>query len=377
MKLLFIIHSLKFGGTERQLIELVKGLDKNHYKIHIICLEHNENRYRDIDDAPDISIIYFSRSYKYDVSPIKAICKYIINQRIDLIHTFESLGSLFGLFCAKFTKRPIVCSAIRDAKDKNLKLKISKRLVAMFSDIVVSNSFAGFHNRFHSIRPNFRVIYNGMDFRRFLTSLKTDQKNRDSVLGASDFKHIVGMIASLTDRKDHDTLLEAAPEILSVCPGVAFLIIGDGPEKNRLVKKCHHLGLDRNVIFTGYRQDVDEIYKILDISVLLSNSDIHFEGISNAIIEALANGVPVVASSGGGTDEVITHNLNGILVTPKNKSEAASAIIDLIQNREKAEKLAAAGKIFAERTFGLDRYVELHEKLYQETFKQFHTKSAT
>ena len=167
MKILFVIHSLKFGGAERQLVELVKGLKENLYGIHVVCLDHDNDGYRSNLENAGIIINNFFRTNKYDLRPVLKIMRYVKKENIQVIHTFDNLGSLFGLIASKLSGRSVLCSVIRDCKDKNLKLKISKKIIAKLSDVCVSNSHAGFNNRFKKIKPNFKVVYNGIDFKRF------------------------------------------------------------------------------------------------------------------------------------------------------------------------------------------------------------------
>jgi glycosyltransferase involved in cell wall biosynthesis len=365
VKLLFIIHSLKFGGAERQLVELIKGLNHHSYDVHLICLDNVSEGYTELLSTEGIETTYFLRSYKYDLRPIFSIYRFILKKQIDLVHTFENLGSMFGLLAAKLSRRPVVCSAVRNAKDKNLKLKLSTKILSKFADIFVANSRAGFVSRFSKIKPHFRVVYNGIDFNRFKND-KVDILKIKKEIGVVDFNHVIGMIASLSTHKDHETLLNAAPMVLQKYPELCFLFIGDGREREKLESKVRRLGLKENVLFLGYRNDVDQVIQILDIAVLLTNSDVILEGISNAIVEAMAVGVTVVASKGGGTNEIIKHDVNGILVSPKSVEKTAEAIIELLEDKTKAKRLATTAKIFVTEKFSLQRYVEEYENIYQD-----------
>lgn len=365
MKLLFIIHSLKFGGTERQLVELIKGLNRNLYDVYLICLDNATEGYTDLLARTGIKIRYFSRSYKYDLRPIFSIYRFILEKQIDLVHTFENLGSLFGLSAAKLSGRPVVCSAIRNAKDKNFKLQISTKILSRFADIFVSNSRAGFVNRFSRIKSHFKVVYNGIDFKRFEKEKVNILKIKKDI-GIIGFKHVIGMVASLSDHKDHETLLNAVPMVLQTYPESCFLFIGDGRQREKLESKVRRLGLNENVYFLGYRNDIDQVIQILDIAVLQTNSDVHLEGLSNAILEAMTVGVPVVASEGGGTNEIIKNNITGVLVKSKRPEETAKAIIDLLGDKETAKKISDRAKIYVRQMFNLQRYVNNYEKIYRE-----------
>jgi glycosyltransferase involved in cell wall biosynthesis len=362
---LFVIDSLGFGGAERQLVELIKGLDPRNYEIHLITFDEAAEGYTDLLGSRRIHISYLPRAFKYDFRVLSSTLQYIRKHQIDLVHAFLNLGALVGVLAARLSGRPVVCSGIRDAKDGNLKLKISKKLLAILSDILVANSKAGFSSRFKKMKPHFRVIYNGVDFTRFQQKHINISK-RKTELGLSNFRHIVGAVASLSERKDHDTLINAATIVIQTLPETCFLLIGDGPKRDDLTKKVKKLNLENNILFLGYRRDIDRLYNILDILVLLTNTDLHLEGISNAIIEAMAGNVPVIASEGGGTNELIQNEVNGLLVTPKRPQETAQAIIDLLNNVDKTRTLVRAAKISVEERFDLSRYVRDYEQVYRE-----------
>jgi glycosyltransferase involved in cell wall biosynthesis len=365
MKILFVIDSLRFGGAERQLVELVKGLRKPNNEIHLICLDDYNGGYTDILTELGIRIHCFCRSHKYDVWPVFLISRYIRQNRIDIVHSFMTLSGLAGVPAAKLSGRPVVCSAVRDGKYKSFKEKIFQNMLSRLSDIFVANSRAGFANRFIRMKDHFRVVYNGVDFSRFEEE-KISASTLKKDLNTAGFQNIVGMIASFSIHKDHETLLKAVPMVLKIFPETCLLLIGDGSERKKTEKHAMNLGLQKNVLFLGCRKDVDRVYPILDLAVLLTNSDAHLEGISNAIIEAMAVGIPVIASKGGGTDEIVGNNLNGILVEPKNPRETAEAIIELLTDRKKAKRLAMSAKTSVREMFGLKRYVDEYEHIYRE-----------
>ena len=365
-RILFVIDSLGYGGAERQLVELIKGLDCRGYEIYLASLIKSKTGYADIVSSLGIKICYFPRNQKYNLfGPVMAIARCIRSNHIDLVHGFMNMGSLFGALSAKWTGRPIVCSAIRDAKDTSLKEKYLEIFICQVSDFFVANSQAGFANRFREMKPHFRVVYNGVDFSRFESS-NVDVSTLKEDLGLMEFDQVVGMVASLKKYKDHDTLLKAARKVIQFFPHTGFLFVGDGPYRNLLEEKVHTLGLQNHVVFAGYRKDVDQLYHILDICVLLTNSAIILEGTSNALIEAMAVGVPVVASEGGGTGEMVQNNITGILVPPKNSDATVDALIRLLNDRAEAERLSTQGREKVRNMFDLNRYVQEYEVLYEQ-----------
>ena len=368
--ILFVIDSLGFGGAERQLVELLKGLNtKKTYGIYLASLLKTESGYMELLEEEGIKIHFLERRKKYDlIRPIVRLKKYIHVYNIDLVHTFMNMGSLYGAVAAKLAGRPVVCSAIRDAKDSSLKEKYLKRFLSNIADRYVSNSKAGLQNRFANMKPHFRVIYNGIDFSRFERNVNVSELKKD--LGIEQDQVVIGMVASLSEHKDHVTLFFAFKEILKSYPKARLLLVGDGPNRNYLEQLSHELQISDQVLFLGYRSDVDLIYPVMDIHVLLTNTDSHFEGISNAIIEAMATGVPVIATDCGGTPEIIKHEVNGLLVPPKDVEGTSTAITILLRDLLYAQEIASKARIRVHNMFGLERYIHDYEQLYKEILKE-------
>jgi len=372
LNILFVIDSLGTGGAERQLVELVRSMDKTHFQIHIACLAYYDESYAELLNGTGVRIEYFSRSYYLDIKPIISLIRYIQNNKIDLIHGFMHMGSLFGLIAAKIMRKPIVCSAIRDAKEKTILAMLIIKWLAMFSDIIVANSKAGFTNRFRKMRSNFIVVYNGIDFNRFIPNENKYNRHLREELGLRESDFVVGMVANLGPNKDHITLLDSAQIVLKRKPNVKFLLIGKNyyQIQQKLELKAKQLNIEKNICFCGYRKDIDKIYNIFNLSILLTNNELHQEGISNAIIESMACGIPVIATVGGGTGEIITDGVNGLLIPPKSPKETADAIIRLVSNRAEASRIGEAGKQFVYEKFNITRYVKDYEHLYQKVLRE-------
>jgi len=370
MKILFVIDSLRFGGTERQLVELIKGLIRSgsDSNITVACLKRDNNSYAHEIKALGIPVHYFPRKFKLDVVPIFLLTRWISQNRIDIVHSYNNLGALFGGIAAKLSSKPLVCSAIRDAKDWNLFSKISKCFLSHISDAFISNSISGFRNRFKTIKPHFHVIYNGMDMQRFEKDRSKIEKLKSS-LDLQSFKTTVGMVAALSKRKDHETFCYAAVEVLKCNPDIRFLVIGDGEKRYEIEHLVHLLGIKENFTFLGYRKDCDQLTSILDISVLLTNTAYHFEGVSNAIIEAMASGVPVIATMGGGTDEIIEDGYNGFLVDPNHPKQVSEKILRILNDRSLYVKLSKTAFKSIAHLCDMDNYVDSHKKIYSNLLR--------
>lgn len=356
-RILFIIDELGPGGAERQLVELVRGLP-SRYEIHLAML--NNKRLHYIKDISPYcrNIIIFRRKYKMDFFPVLRMVQYCRKNKIDIIQSVLPLASFYAILVRIFYSVPLVCCAIRDAKDGNWKKMLLIKLACRVSTICVANSKSGFSNRFSKISSKMRVIYNGFDLKRIPRPIRA-RNPQDSPL-------IIAMAASFTPHKDHETLVLA---FSSLCRSydIFLYFFGEGERQYRVQELVRALGIDDRVVFKGFVANILEEFSAVGIAVLTTNTDVHEEGISNSLIEAMAMGIPVVATRGGGTDEVITDKITGILVDNKNVKQLASVLEELITSSEIRGSLAAAGQELVAKYFSyevfLEKYVEIYESV--------------
>ncbi len=364
MNIFFVIDSLRPGGAERQLVELIKGLTiTGGYNLSLGVLENAVTGYSDIIRDLQVDIHCFPRRKRFDFSPIMAMRRHIEKKNIHFVHGFLNIGALFGLLAGKVAGRPVVCSSIRNAADESFLTGLNIRLEAHIADILISNSHAGFMNRFRKMKSNFRLIYNGVDFNRFMVT-EEDTETIKKQFGLNRFQHIIGMVATFSGYKDHDSAIRAAKIVLQEYPDVGFLFVGDGPELNRMKEMVSNNGLNGKILFTGYRKDVEEFYPLMDICLLLTRSQRILEGISNSLLEAMASGVPVIATAGGGTDELISHGKTGIVVPPGEPGVLADKIKELLGNPDRRSLLSEKARDDVHKRFNLQRYVQEHIAVY-------------
>ena len=370
MKILFVIDSLKFGGAERQFLELIRGVIRQNEIEPFVCyFMKTDGGYKSQLAGFSIPLNLLERTRKYDPVLLFKIHGYVLKNKIDLIHSFSTLAGLIVTLYGKLGRLPVVASTIRNSKDENFKTYLSIRLQSLLADRFVANSYAGFKNRFKKMKPNFKVIYNGIDLQRFKISHSDSAKIR-IMYNLDRFEYVVSMIASLSINKDYDTLIHAIPLVLKFKPKTIFLFVGDGSERHRLEKKVKELSLENNVIFAGYTHDVPGILANSHVSVLMTNASRIVEGISNSLLESMAMGIPVIASKGGGTDEVVEGGINGILVEPYDNEGLAKAIIKILGDPIMAKRYGKAGRRIVEAKFGFERYVREYLAIYRNLAKR-------
>ena len=366
MKILFLTGSFRFGGAERQFVELIKGIKRiNNIEPHVGYFEESDKGYKDELLDIDIPLIFFQRTQKYDLKLFMKLHRYVLDNNIDLLHSFSALAGIVAVVYSKLMRIPVIASTIRDSKDASFAHYLSVKIQSFLADRFIANSGAGFANRFNKMRDNFRIIYNGINLDRFEVGETEIGAARDSYR-LQDFDYIISMIASLTNRKDHDTLLEAFALVLESKPNSLLLVVGDGPERERLEKKAIDLSLGENVVFTGYLHNIYAILANTHISVLMTNPVEHLEGVPNSILESMAMEVPVIAGRGGGTNEVIESGVNGMLIEPQNVRELATWITKMLDDDIIRKRIGEAGREYVTKKFGYERYIDEYVTLYNE-----------
>lgn len=172
---------------------------------------------------------------------------------------------------------------------------------------------------------------------------------------------IIGIVGALAPHKHHQNFLEAAAIVKRSLPNVRFLVVGDGELRAELERSSASRGLSEDVIFTGFRRDVLEITKILDIFVLSS----YLEGMGTAILDAMALGKPIVATQVGGIPEIVLQGINGFLVPPRDPNKLAGAILKLAKEPSLRDQMGSYGKMRA-RNFDMKKTIERTEAIYSQ-----------
>lgn len=371
IRLLFVTPSLCIGGAERQLVQLLENLDPERYAITVAVFTGaddvaQEGFYRQVSELPNVSLTVLTRAGRFDLlGPVRSLVHLIRAERIQVMHTFLNLASTFGLVAAKITGIPIIASAIRDSRDPGLAYRLCRIAQAGATDILVSNSEAGFDNRFRRRRANFRVIGNGLDLRRFEPQPRVVASLRDE-LQLARFTHLVGMVATLSDFKDHTAFLHIAARVVAERPQTGFLVIGDGPNRAGIEKLGAQLKLADNLVFTGYRSDVDTLTGLLDVACLFTNYRVISEGLPNAVLEAMACGVPVVATDDGGTVEILQDGVEGFLVARNDVEISTRRILELLDADELRHSMGQRGRAVIVANFSIDVCVARYEALYRQ-----------
>jgi glycosyltransferase involved in cell wall biosynthesis len=363
MRILFLIDSLKRGGKERQLFELVRNVSTVH-ETYVITFS-TEIEFNNIRNYVT-ELIILPRLKIGNISGIITLWKKIRTINPQIIHTWDHLSTLVSILPKLCYRIPLINGSIRYAfQMKRLsKLKILAKLGFLFSDTIVANSMAGLLT--HNLKMNKKnvVIYNGFDFSRLHDS------NKDSIIDPfiikSNFK--LCMVANFLPSKDHITLIKACNELTNIYPDVSIILIGDGPLRESMEalipedKKCHY-------IMPGRIDHVESIVNKCDVGILLCNTQGHAEGISNAIMEYMASGLPVIATNAGGTGEIVTDGKTGFLVPPFNSEIVTNKIAYFVTHEKERKIMGEQAKASIIHNFSIQHMFQKYTQLYSNYCK--------
>ncbi|MDH2403170.1 glycosyltransferase family 4 protein [Bradyrhizobium sp. SSUT18] len=359
MRILHFTERLGPGGKERQIVELLRGLSADRdIKSFVAVTDEEKVRYE--VDPEHAEIIQLVRKRRRDLRLFKSLHELVSNLRIDIVHSWSPMCSVYAAPIAKLCGSAFVNGFVRDAPphlsrwDKDY---LMGKLTVPFSDIVVANSRAGLAAYQIPQRKGF-CIYNGFDPERI--SKLTDEAELRSILGIST-PHVVGMVAHFTPRKDYPTFVEMACRICQLREDVTFVTVGTGQMLSQ-VRDSVPPEYSSRIKFLGLRKDVESIANLFTVGVLVSHSG---EGFSNAITECMALGKPVVATRDGGNPELILEGQTGFLVPRHDAVVLTDRVLKLLDNRGLASEFGMEGRRRIETSFSLDTMTNAYLGLYR------------
>jgi len=361
MKVVQFTDALGPGGKERQLIELLKGLNAESGIDCELIVMADDIHYSYLDKL-DIPLYILQRQSKKDPIIFLKLFKLLKQIQPDILHSWNSMCSIYALPVVKLLGIKFVNGFLRNAPPPiSIKNKdwLRSKLTFPFSDAIVANSIAGL-DAYHVPSRKAYYVHNGFDIAR-IANLPDSEEVRNR-LGVETDK-IVGMVAAFSDKKDHATLLSAAQIILSERNDVSFLMVGDGYNLETCRDKILPQFKNR-IKFLGKKTKVEEIVNIFSVGVLCSTD--YGEGISNSIMEYMALGKPVIATDCGGNRELVANGETGFLIGQGNIKELTAKIIQLLDQTDLAAKFGEAGykRIISE--FSLEKMTGNFINLYNQ-----------
>ena len=329
-----MVRELNLGGSERQMAEIAKALDRSRFDPRVGCFRPAGIRADDLR-AAGVPIVHFPVPSLASVKGALRIAAYIRKQRIRLVHTFDTPANLYGVPAARLGGSAVVVSSQR--VDRALwpavyrhGLRITDRLV---DGIVVNCEFLRRHMRDEEKAPAglIHLCYNGIDTHAFQPARGArPDALRDAAL-------VVGVVCGLRPEKGLHTLLDAFAAVRGLVPGMKLAIVGSGPCLAALQDHARALGIFPDCVFEPGTPRVADWLHAINIFVLPSLS----EALSNALMEAMACGCCVAASRVGGNPELVAHGETGMLFEPRDAAGLAEVLRLLVRDPVRRGELAS------------------------------------
>ena len=359
---LLMSRELGSGGSERQLTQTARFLDRSLFQPHVGCFHEAGFRAQELR-AEGIPVVRFPVRSFYSPSTLKPLFEmggYLSRHKIALVHTFDYPLNSFGVPAARAFGVRVVLSSQRARR--NLAPPLYRhilRLTDMMVDGIVVNCE---HMRRHlvddeRVRPSLiDLCYNGIDTSAFFPC-PLQPKMQPEGAGV-----VIGVVAVLRPEKGLRTLLDAFAQVRNIRPGLRLMIVGSGPQRVDLEAHAGNLGILQDCIWEADTADVAGRLRAIDIFVLPSLD----EALSNSLMEAMACGCCPVASNVGGNPELVMEGRTGLLFRPGDASELAAKLRILIEQASLRESLAESAASFIKDNFSIqtaaNRMAEIYEK---------------
>ena len=368
IKILYLQPSLGIGGAEELRLTILKYINKEKYDIRLCCLAGKGEIGKEIEDLGFRVDAIGTSQRLFNVLPAFLIFAYLKQNKFDIVQTCLPAPNLYGRLAALFARVPCIISEEHSYCERynphfSYIFKTINFLLSKYTDKIIacSNAVAQRLSKEERISKNkFLVLHNIIRPQKFIVNYTKDEVKIK--LGLTPDDTVIGYVGCLSQVKGPFYLLEAFKKILSSYPKAKLLVVGDGPLKAMLKTVSEEKGIGNSVLFMGFRRDVPQILKAIDVFVLPSTG----EGFGISLIEAMYMGLPCVATNVGGIPEVVENGSTGILVPPANSEALAKAIKELLDKPELAKKYGAAGKKRVLENFTADKYIEKLENLYDE-----------
>lgn len=383
-KVAHIIARMITGGADENTLFTVQGLDKDKYEVDLIMGEEfDESILKRIKDENfniiQIKGLKWKLNFLYDPIVLIKLIKLMRKSHYDIVHTHTTKAGILGRIASRIAGVPVIIHGLHgstfqafDSGLLNWFLFLFERLTGRFTDAYISVSGVlseKYNEKGIGKKENYHTVYSGMELEIFYgVRGKIDCRKKQRELGISLEDFVIGNVARLETRKGHKFLIDALKKVIKErkgCP-LKLLIIGEGNKRKYLENYVKELNLGDKVIFTGYREDVEELMAIMDIFVLTSLR----EGLPRVLVQAAAVGIPSIAFNVDGVPEIIKDNYNGFLIRPRDVGQLINRIEKYINNKELVLLHGQKGREFIKDKWSIEDMVGKIDEIYQNLVRE-------
>jgi len=350
------------AGTEKQLLAIIRGLNAQRFEITLACIEDGEPLRQLAGRATPLVFPFHNVFSLRGWTQTRRLRREINRRQIDIVHTFMIRATILGVMAARGSLCKTVLTSRRNVGHwyTPFYVRVFRFLNRMTTRIVANSESAKRAAMEIESAPASKidVLYNGVDLGSF--SLAPDFSVLDR-LGIARESRVVGIVANYRPVKDLEMFLAAAALIAEHEPRAVFLLVGHGPLRKQLGEAAQRRGIAAKVFFTDGNEPVPPCLPLMEVACLSSRN----ESFSNAILEYMAAGLPVVATDVGGNREAIVEGVTGFLTPPGDAAAFAKAVICLLDNQSLRNEMGNRARERCRDQFGMESCIRRLEEYYE------------
>jgi glycosyltransferase involved in cell wall biosynthesis len=365
--ILILDNELDMGGKEKLLYQFIERVDKSRFRIVVCCLKRG-GFYQKPIQALGVPFYDGLLRHRYDALAFRSLARIMRTERIHMIETFAHPNTVFLSFLARqqglaervAVSHHAVGSAHRARVIPSYTLPVLRRMDAHLAVAEAQRRYLVDVERLPAERVH--LVYNGVDAEQYHPATPDERAAARSLLGISDAQLVIMAVGSLKPLKGFDVLIRAAAPLLKTRAGARLVFVGDGVNREMLHTLAKELGVADQVVIAGLRDDVDVLLRAADVLALSSRT----EALPTVILEAMATGLPVVATRVGGVPELVEPDRSATLVPPNDEAALRAALERLADAPDLRRSMGARGRAIVEARFKLERMVEAREALFEK-----------
>ncbi|UCD34336.1 MAG: glycosyltransferase family 4 protein [Nitrospiraceae bacterium] len=360
MKILHTEWSDGLGGQEKRVLMEAAGLSRRGHETALVCREGA--RIRGEAEGLGIAVHTVPMRKPYDLDSMIRLRGFLRKNRFDVVNTHSGVDSWIGGIAAKLAGVPVLVRT----RHLNIALKRNPlNFIHYLPDMYIACGDNMRQNLVESCGfPAHKVVSIATGVAPEFFEVRRSREAR-AKYGLDRGAPVIANVGILRSVKGHEVTLRSVQRVVDAVPGVRYLIAGDGPRQKALEDLARELGIVEHVLFTGFVEDVREVYALSDVVVLSSWS----EGLPQSVLQAMAAGVPVVATRVGGVPEVVVHGDTGLLVEPGDHEGLAQGIITLLRQPEAGKRLAGRARELVMKEHSAEHMLDQIEQLYERLLK--------
>lgn len=366
-RLLILDTELEMGGKEKLLYEFIARADRDRFRIAVCCLRPG-GYFKERIVAMGVPFYDNLLHHRFDALAFRELETVIRTEKTQIVETFAHPNTVIFSFLARMrslVERVVVSYHALgvDARGTVVRPYLRPLLRRMDAHIAVAEIQKRHLVEVEGLRPDsVHVIYNGVDTALFRPASNDERSSMRRALGASDDAMVLMAVGSLKPIKGVDILLRAVAPVMQKHAHVHLVLVGEGPDRTALKSLARELGIADRVLLLGLRDDVDALLRAADALVLASRT----EALPTVVLEAMATGLPVVATNVGGIPEMVEHDRSGILVAPEDVAALGAAIERIVVDGALRRTLGLRGRQIVESRFRIETMCESRMAFFEE-----------